>query len=115
MLSESDNVRLHHMVDASREAVGFVEKCSRQRFDEDRMLQLAEVRLLEIVGEAAKRLSDELRQRYPEVAWRQISRTRDRLSQGYFDVDLDIVWAILSTDLPALITQLEEIKRAENG
>jgi uncharacterized protein with HEPN domain len=78
------------------------------------MLQLAEVRLLEIIGEAAKGVSDDLRQRYPKVAWRQISGTRDRLTDGYFDVELDIVLAILTADLPFLIRRLEDILQAEN-
>ena len=73
------------------------------------MLSLALVRLLEIIGEAAKGVSEELRQQYPEIPWKQIAGTRDRLIHGYFDVDLDIIWSIVADDLPILIAGLEMI------
>jgi uncharacterized protein with HEPN domain len=62
---------------------------------------------VEIVGEAARAVSDATRQRYPTVAWRQIVGTRDRLIHGYEAVDLDILWSIVTIDLPALIADLD--------
>ncbi len=70
---------------------------------------LALVRLLEIIGEAAKGISEGLRQQYPEIPWKQIAGTRDRLIHGYFDVDLDIIWSIVAHDLPILIAGLGRI------
>ena len=67
------------------------------------------VRLLEIVGEASKKVSEEIRQRYPEIPWKQIAGTRDRLIHGYFDVDLDIIWSIVADDLLILIAKLGRI------
>ncbi|MFY9610481.1 MAG: HepT-like ribonuclease domain-containing protein [Blastocatellia bacterium] len=72
------------------------------------MFSLAMVRLLEIVGEAARHTSEEFRQGTPQIPWKQIAGTRDRLIHGYFDVDLDIVWAIVINDLPSLIAELEK-------
>lgn len=92
-----------------RKAVEFTKNCDRSDLDKDEKLALSIVRLLEILGEAAKGLSEQCRQNYPSIAWRQITGTRDRLIHGYFDIDLDIVWNIVSSDLPSLINQLEEI------
>jgi uncharacterized protein with HEPN domain len=70
--------------------------------------------LLEILGEAARVVSDTTRDRYPTIPWRQIAGTRDRLIHGYEAVDIDIVWAIVTTDLPALIAEVEEVLAGES-
>jgi uncharacterized protein with HEPN domain len=109
MLNENDSVRLRHMLDAVRKAMEFTQGHTRATLDTDEMLELALIRLLEIIGEAAKSVSQDCRQNYPEIPWKQIAGTRDRLVHGYFDVDLDIVWEIVTADLPPLISQLEKI------
>ena len=109
MLNPEDLVRLRHMLDAARKAVDFSRGRTRDDLDSDEMLSLALVRLLEIIGEAAKRISEEFRQQYSEIPWNQISGTRDRLIHGYFDVDLDIIWSIVADDLPILIAGLDRI------
>jgi uncharacterized protein with HEPN domain len=70
---------------------------------------LAVVRLLEIVGEAANGVSDEFKEDHPEIPWRQVTSTRNRLIHGYFDVDLAVVWKIASEDVPVLATSLRAI------
>jgi len=109
MLNENDSVRLRHMLDAARKAMEFTQGHTRATLDTDEMLELALIRLLEIIGEAAKSISQDCRQSYPKIPWKQIAGTRDRLVHGYFDVDLDIVWEIVTADLPPLISQLEKI------
>lgn len=104
-----DPDRVRHMLDAARKAVGLVQGLSRSDLDSDEVLALAETRLLEVLGEAARGVSDEFRSRYPTIPWSQMAATRDRLIHGYFDVDLDIVWEILTADLPDVIVQLERI------
>jgi uncharacterized protein with HEPN domain len=69
----------------------------------------AVVRLVEILGEAAKHISPETCAQAPNIPWRQIAGTRDRLSHAYFDVNLDIIWDIISNDLPNLIPELQRI------
>ena len=67
------------------------------------------MRLLEIIGEAAKQVTTETRTAHPEIPWREIAGTRDRLIHGYFDVDLDVVWSIATGDLPGLVESLESM------
>jgi uncharacterized protein with HEPN domain len=107
-MSNEDAVRLRHMLDAARRAIDFMHGRVKSDLESDEQLSLAVVRLLEILGEAAKNVSEDLRKDYPDIPWRQIAGTRDRLIHGYFDVDLDIVWQIISTDLPLLAAQLEK-------
>lgn len=109
MLSREDSVRLRHMLDAAIEATVFVEGKDRASLNNERVLALALLKLLEIVGEAARNVSDQLRQSSPQIPWKQITGTRDRLAHGYFDVDLDIIWAIVTNDLPPLIVELKNL------
>jgi uncharacterized protein with HEPN domain len=97
------------MLDAARKAVAFTRGRPRADLDLDEQLALAVVRLLEIIGEAAKQVTQQTRERAPDVPWSQIAGTRDRLIHGYHDVNLDIVWSIVSNDLPGLITKLESL------
>jgi uncharacterized protein with HEPN domain len=75
----------------------------------DETAVLATIRLLEVVGEAAKNVSSEMRSRHPEISWREIAGTRDRLIHGYFDVDYEVIWSIITIDLPLLVQQLQQI------
>lgn len=116
MLKAKDLVRIRHMLDAAEKAVDLAEGCTRRDLEVDEKAALALVRLLEILGEAAKNVSPECRLEYTSIPWRQIAGTRDRLIHGYFDVDLNVVWQIVSSDAPPLVVQLREIIRgAENS
>ncbi len=106
---------LRHMLDHAREAVVLAQGKSRADLDRDRLLELALVRLLEIVGEAASRVSDEDSAKYHEIPWPQIIGLRNRLIHGYDAVDLDILWQIIEHDLPPLITALETILEQGDG
>ena len=101
--------RLRHMVDAAREAVQFIKGKRRSDLDANHQLALALTRLIEVLGEAARHVSQGIRQKHSRIPWREIAGTRDRLIHGYFDVDLDILWQIVSKDLPPLISELEKI------
>lgn len=111
----SDAVRVRHILDAAREALAFVEGRSRADLDADHMLGLALVRLLEIIGEAARGVSGTLREAHPEVAWNKMAGMRDRLVHGYFDVNLEVVWETVTRDLPLLIAQIEKIAGSDTG
>ena len=70
-------------------------------------------RNIEIIGEAVKSISDNIKRRYPEIEWREIAKTRDKLIHSYFGVDLDVVWDIVTIDIPRLRQQIEEIIEKE--
>jgi uncharacterized protein with HEPN domain len=111
MSRREDRVRLRHMLDHAREAEEMSRSRQRVDLDNDRMLELALVRLLEIVGEAANRISGQTRERFGAIAWADIIGLRNRVIHGYDRVDHDILWDILRDDLPPLIEQLENALR----
>jgi uncharacterized protein with HEPN domain len=77
-------------------------------------LELSLVRLMEIIGEAANRVSPDFQSRYSHIPWPQIISMRHRLIHGYDSVDLDILWTILTKDLPPLISDIECIISAKD-
>jgi uncharacterized protein with HEPN domain len=110
-MNEPDRVRVQHILDAAGQALSFVQGRTRADLDSDAMLQHALVRLLEIIGEAAKGVSDETRAAHADIPWREMAGMRDRLIHAYFDVDLDRVWKTVMERLPPLVGRLEETLR----
>lgn len=111
MTRHDPSVYVRHMLDHAREAADMVRGRSRADLDLNRQLNLALVRLMEVIGEAATRVPEEFRARYPQVPWRDVADLRNRLIHGYDTVDFDRLWAILQQDIPPLIDQLETILR----
>ena len=91
----------------------YVENLSYEEFLNDIKTQDAVVRNLEIIGEAIKNISEELKEKYPRVPWKDLAGVRDKLIHHYFGVNLDIVWNIVKKELPEIILQLEAILKAE--
>ncbi len=110
---DSDMVRIRHMLDAARDAVNFATGKSREDLDEDRMLVLALIKSIEIIGEAANIVTTECREKCPKIAWLDIIGMRNRLIHAYFDINVDIVWDTVTNELPPLITSLDNIVNAE--
>ncbi len=106
MSQHDDATRLRHMLSNAQEALEMAGGRSRHDLELDRMLELSLVRLLEIVGEAASRVSAETQQRFDRIPWAEIIGMRNRLIHGYDRVDLDILWTIVQDDLPALVREL---------
>ena len=102
------------MLVAARDAVAFAERLSYAEFSRDRRSQLAILKAVEIVGEAAARLSLETREAHPDIPWRKVTGMRNRLVHAYFDIDLQLVWGTVQSDLPELIAQLEPLVPPEN-
>lgn len=109
-----DIVRLQHMVDAANEAISFVADKSKSEVETDRALVLALVKSIEIFGEAASKVSRELRLQTPEIPWADIIAMRNRLIHSYFDVNLDIVWQTVTEELPPIVTRLQMLLALRN-
>lgn len=103
------------MADAANEALSFVAQKSRTDLATDRALVLAVVKAIEIVGEAASKVSPELRSQSPEIPWTDIVAMRNRFIHGYFDVNVDIVWQTVTVELPPLLRQIQEILAANDS
>lgn len=97
-----DIIRLRHMLEAIEDASSFISGRARADLDSDKMLRFALVRCVEIVGEAAARLNEETRSSTPGIPWAAIVGMRNRLVHAYFDVDTEIVWKTVTSELPAL-------------
>ena len=115
MSKHERSVRLHHMLDSAQEAIALSKGRSRADLDTDRLLNLSLVRLLEILGEAANRISKEEQALYSEIPWSQVISLRNRLIHGYDAVDFDILWAIVTKDLPPLVNSLLAIVAKESS
>lgn len=108
-MRKDDRVRLQHMLDAANEALGFIQGKTRSDLDKDRMLVLSLVKELEIIGEAASKVSGEIRSQNSAIPWQDIGGMRNRLIHAYFDINLDVVWKTVTRDLPSLKAELEKI------
>jgi uncharacterized protein with HEPN domain len=97
------------MLDAAQQAISFTNGRSRVDLDTDQMLLFAIVRAIEIVGEAAGRVSPESREQCSGLPWASIVAMRNRLIHAYFNVDLDRVWETVTDDLPPLIAEIKVI------
>jgi len=113
MTRHDNEVRLRHMLDHAQEALSMVSGKQRQDLTKNRILELALVRLIEIIGEAAGRVSSEGQNKYSSIPWTQIIGMRNRLVHGYDQVDLDVLWDTMEFDLPPLIAELEKILEPE--
>jgi uncharacterized protein with HEPN domain len=92
-----------------RSTLSFVSRMTQAEFAEDQKTIAAVMYAIAIMGEATKRLSDEFREEHPQLPWREIAGLRDRLVHDYKNIDLDILWDVVSVEIPALLTNLESL------
>jgi uncharacterized protein with HEPN domain len=104
-----DDAQVLDILKAARLAIEFKGSADKTAFLTDAKTQSAVLHQLLVVGEAVKRLSPEFRAAHPEVPWRLIAGTRDKLIHFYEGVDLEEVWKMVTSDLPALISQIEPL------
>jgi uncharacterized protein with HEPN domain len=110
-MPRDDEIRVRHMIDAIEAALRFAEGRRRSDLDSDEMLLFALVRAVEIVGEAAGKVSAEGRAEIPQGPWLAVIGMRNRLVHAYFDVDRDILWTTVTEAMPSLLTQLKAVNR----
>jgi uncharacterized protein with HEPN domain len=103
------------MRDYAREATALLAGRTRADLDTDRLLNLAIVRVLEVLGEAARRVPEGVRAEHPHIEWPRIVGLRNRLIHEYDVVDFDTVMQVVRDDLPPLIAELDEILGAQGG
>lgn len=111
MSRHDEIIRLRHMRDHAAEAIAMVEGRARSALDDDRMLELALIRLMEMIGEAAGRVTTGTRQQLPMIPWSDVVAMRNRLIHGYDSVDHDILWDTIRLDLPELLKAVEGLLR----
>jgi uncharacterized protein with HEPN domain len=115
MMPGRDRQSLQDMLDNARRVLALVADRSRPEFEADWIAGLALIRLFEVIGEAATRVSPETRTHSPGIPWRSIIGMRNRLIHGYDVVDPDAVWRAVQEDLPPLIAALERALAAQKG
>lgn len=106
---EKDNFFLQHILEAIDNARLFTESISQSQFAADYKTQAAVIRQFEIIGEAANKLSADIKDAHPEIDWSKVIAMRNVLIHHYFEVDIDIVWDTIHDDLPTLREFIEKI------
>lgn len=114
-MNERDLIRFRHMLDAARVAHNAVKNETRSSLDTNDVLRLALQKTIEIIGEAAAKVTQETRDQYPQLSWRKMIAMRNILIHAYFDVDPNEVWNAVIEDIPPLIAQLEAILPPETN
>ena len=118
-MSERDEIYLKHILENIDKVELSVEKVSKPEFEEESDLIDSAIRRVEVIGEAVKNLSSELRKKYPQIEWKKIAGTRDKLIHAYFKVDINLLWQIIEDDLIKLKKDIQEIlkkmKRGKNA
>ena len=110
-----DDAWLLDMLQSARKALDYASGLSENQFMTDNLRQDAILRQLTILGEACKKISNELRTAHPEILWRKVAGFRDVVVHDYFGVDLKEVWRIIRDDLPALVKLLEPLVPPEES
>ena len=106
---DRERAHLRDMLVAARLAIGYVAGITRDDFEEDVQRQDAVIRRIEIIGEAAHRLTDPTRQALSDLPWREMIGMRNVMAHRYDEIDLDVVWETVPRDLPTVVTRLEQI------
>lgn len=108
-------VFIKHIRDFIDDINSYTKKSSKDIFLDNKMLQDAVIRKIEIIGEAVKNLPINFKSKYREVPWSDIAGMRDKLIHHYFGVDVDRTWNVVKEDIPKLKQQIEEIIGKENS
>jgi len=103
---------IEDMIDFAGKAIAYCQGLDRTAFTTNTLVYDATLRNLELIGEAATRIPTAVRDSHPDIPWRQVIATRNRLIHGYLGIDDDILWSIIQDDLPKLRQQLDALRAA---
>lgn len=109
MSQKDDRVYIGHMIETANKALGFIKGLTREDFDNNELLQLSLTHLLQVIGEAARRVSPDFRAAYLTIPWKAIVGMRSKVVHDYLNIDEDVVWNTVKNDLPFLILELQKI------
>ena len=109
-MQSKDKIRVQHILDEAGEISKYTEDKSFEEFVKDGKTVRAVIRSIEVIGEAASRMSTEFHEAHPEIPWQKIIAMRNRLIHVYFDIDYDIIWQTIKENLPDLTEKLQKIK-----
>ena len=102
---------LMHILDVIRDTEESVKGLTRDQFESSKDARDASILRILVVGETVKRISPHLTEKHPEIEWKKIAGTRDRMIHAYFDINLNSVWEIVQHDLPIFKDQIKKIKK----
>ncbi|GAB3790673.1 DUF86 domain-containing protein [Spirosoma horti] len=105
----NEEARVQHMLNAIIEIQEFVSNTVYEEYLQDRKLQLALTRLIEIIGEASNHVAEETKNRFSEIEWRVLTGIRNVIVHEYFGIDYDIIWVVIQKDIPLLRIKLEQL------
>lgn len=108
-MPKNDLLYLAHMLEMARKAAARTQGLSREVYDRDEDRRLVLLHLVQVIGEAASRVSPQTSAAHPEIPWREIIGMRHKIVHDYMNVDEDVLWQVVTRDLPPLITALEKI------
>jgi uncharacterized protein with HEPN domain len=108
---KDDMAFIEHVLDSIMAIEEFSKNINKEKLMSDRLRQSAIVREIEVIGEAVKNISENLKNKHPEIEWKEIAGTRDKMIHHYFGVDLNIIWDIIKINLPDLKNKVLKIKK----
>ena len=110
MTKHEDLPYINHILDAIKDVEESLKNITKNQFVKNKDIKEANIRRIEIIGEAVKNISESLKNKHPEIEWKEIVGTRDKMIHHYFGVNLDIIWGIIKRDLPDLKEKILKIK-----
>ena len=104
---------IKHILESIDKIEAFSKNLSKKTLSKNELKQYAIIRAIEVIGESVKNLPDSLKNKYPNIPWKEIAGTRDKMIHHYFGVDLNIVWDIVSKEIPKLKEDIKDILKKE--
>lgn len=114
-MERNDEKRLTHMLEAAKDAVGFLKDKTRDDLDRDKQLTLSLLKSLEMIGEAASKVSKECQLGCEPIPWDNVIELKQQVVHTYWDIDRDWIWNTVTNDLPPIIKALEHLVTSQAG